>query len=311
MTNLPLTEGFDARNEEHWRTQIDKILKGADFEKRLVSKTADGIALQPLYMQAAGAAPVASTHPGHPWQLTQRVDHPDPETANRQAHEDLRNGAGALALVFPAGRSARGFGLACDTVDHLDTTLANVDLEMIHLRVEPAPAGRINAGLIAALVAKRGMAPDKLSISFGLDPIGSLLTLGSFPSDWPETGRRLGDVVTTLSDSRLPRARSSKVTCAPITRPARPRLRNSPPPSQPAFLYWQALIDNGIPQDKAERALAWTFAVDADQFLSIAKLRAMRRLWARVQDASGVPANPIRLHAETAWRMPLETPTPP
>ena len=42
---------------------------------------------------------------------------------------------------------------------------------------------------------------------------------------------------------------------------------------------------------------------DADEFLTVAKLRALRRLWARVEQACGLEPKPIRLHAETAWRM--------
>jgi len=43
-------------------------------------------------------------------------------------------------------------------------------------------------------------------------------------------------------------------------------------------------------------------ATDADQFRSMAKLRAMRLLAARVSETSGLSSTP-RIHAETAWRM--------
>ena len=42
---------------------------------------------------------------------------------------------------------------------------------------------------------------------------------------------------------------------------------------------------------------------DADEFVTVAKFRAMRRLWARVEQACGLDPKPLRLHAETAWRM--------
>ncbi len=44
-------------------------------------------------------------------------------------------------------------------------------------------------------------------------------------------------------------------------------------------------------------------AADADQFLSTAKMRAIRKLWARLETACGLPACHLDLHAETAWRM--------
>jgi methylmalonyl-CoA mutase len=44
-------------------------------------------------------------------------------------------------------------------------------------------------------------------------------------------------------------------------------------------------------------------AADADQLLTIAKFRALRKLWARVEEACGVKPKPAYVSAETAWRM--------
>ena len=44
-----LADGFPPAKIEQWRTLVDKALKGADFEKRLVRRTADGLKINPLY----------------------------------------------------------------------------------------------------------------------------------------------------------------------------------------------------------------------------------------------------------------------
>ncbi len=44
-------------------------------------------------------------------------------------------------------------------------------------------------------------------------------------------------------------------------------------------------------------------AADADQFLTMAKFRALRKLWARVEEACGLTPKPAFISAETAWRM--------
>ncbi len=44
-------------------------------------------------------------------------------------------------------------------------------------------------------------------------------------------------------------------------------------------------------------------AADADQFLTTAKFRALRKLWARVEEACGLSPRPVFVAAETAWRM--------
>src|SRR5690606_14840157 len=49
--------------------------------------------------------------------------------------------------------------------------------------------------------------------------------------------------------------------------------------------------------------IGFALAVDQNQFLSVAKIRALRRLWARVQECCSVPVSAAEVHAETSWRM--------
>jgi methylmalonyl-CoA mutase len=67
--------------------------------------------------------------------------------------------------------------------------------------------------------------------------------------------------------------------------------------------YMRALERHGLSLNQARQVLSFLLVADADELLTIAKFRAMRRLWARVEAALGLPARPIRLAAETAWRM--------
>ena len=70
-----------------------------------------------------------------------------------------------------------------------------------------------------------------------------------------------------------------------------------------ATAYLRALAGCGIGLDAARRMIFFRLTADADQFLSIAKFRALRRLWGRVEDACGLAAAPVFITAETAWRM--------
>jgi methylmalonyl-CoA mutase len=67
--------------------------------------------------------------------------------------------------------------------------------------------------------------------------------------------------------------------------------------------YLRALEAGGHALAAARDALSFLLVADADEFLTVAKFRALRRLWARVEEACGLAPKPIRLHAETAWRM--------
>ena len=95
---LMLAGEFPPATREMWRKLVDVVLKGAPFE-RLVSKTADGLPIEPIYPRAVGAHAVAGRAAAKPWQVMQRVDHPDPAEANKQALIDLENGATGLPTV--------------------------------------------------------------------------------------------------------------------------------------------------------------------------------------------------------------------
>src|SRR5947209_2590555 len=98
----PATEG-------QWRALVEKTLKGEPFE-RLRTHTAEGLVIEPLYAPASGPSLLARPAPrdtaGRDWDLRTLVDHPDPAVANRQALEDLENGAQSLLLALdPSGRA--------------------------------------------------------------------------------------------------------------------------------------------------------------------------------------------------------------
>jgi len=79
--------------------------------RRLVGKTYDGLRIEPIYPRARDAAPIASRGAPAPWQIMQRIDHPDAAAANAQAIHDLENGATGLMLVFAGANGAYGFGI--------------------------------------------------------------------------------------------------------------------------------------------------------------------------------------------------------
>src|ERR1700742_5182582 len=107
---LRLAADFAPASYDDWRKLVDGVLKGAPFE-RLTGKTADGLKIEPIYRRATNAAPVAGRAAASPWQVMQRVDHPDAAAANAQALHDLENGATGLTLVVAGSNGAPGYGL--------------------------------------------------------------------------------------------------------------------------------------------------------------------------------------------------------
>ncbi len=298
----PLAAAFGPTGREDWLALVAKTLKGADFQRRLVSKTYDNLALEPIYARRADTAAIAGAGAGKPWGIVARADHPKPAEAAALALADLEGGADGLALAFAGSPTARGFGLAAGTVADLDASLGDVMIDLIHMRIEPAPAGRINAALVAALVERRKHDPARLSVNFGLDPLAMLASTRSTTTVWTETGRQLAQTITALKARDF---RGPFIACDLrwLSEAGASEAQELAVGLASGIAYARALEAQGMPVTDAFAALSWTIAIDADQFAGIAKLRALRRLWARVEEVSGVASQPISIHAETAWRM--------
>ena len=67
--------------------------------------------------------------------------------------------------------------------------------------------------------------------------------------------------------------------------------------------YLRALEGAGVALEDARGMVYARLSADADQFLTMAKFRALRLLWARIEQACGLAPKPIFIAADTAWRM--------
>lgn len=295
MEDRPLAELFEPATRERWRQAVEAALKGADFEKRLVSKTADGLRIEPLYEPAASVAqPVRA--PG-PWRLAQRIDHPDAEKAGAQALADLEGGADALVLVGRDAPAARGFGLDLSTVDTLDAALKGVMLPLIGLRLDAGSAGFEAAALLKQLVERRGDDPATLDLDLGLDPLGAYAATGRLEQGWEA---RLSETVTAFAGYR---GRVALADARPYHEAGASEVQELAAVLATAVAYLRAVEASGHDLERARDAISVLLVADADEFLTIAKFRAIRRLWARVEQACGFESKPLRVLAETAWRM--------
>lgn len=298
LADLALADTFPATDEAGWKKRVETALKGGAFE-RLVSKTADGLAIDPLYPPARGDH---VTGRAGAWAVAQRVDHPDPVEANALALADLEGGADALVLAFAGAATSRGFGLGADALDLLDRALDGVMLDLVSIRLDAGQGGRRAAALLAALVERRKLDPAKLSIDFGGDPLGALARTGQLTPDRAGLAAAMADTARGLSAQGFA-GRAFLADGRPWHEAGASEAQELAAVLASAVETLRLLESSGLSLDEARAQLAFLLVADADEFLTIAKFRALRRLWARIEAAAGLAAQPIRLHAETAWRM--------
>jgi methylmalonyl-CoA mutase len=301
MVELSLARDFPPSDEAAWKALVEEALKGAPFAA-LRSRTYDGIAIEPLYPRASEASRILGRAPGTPWAVMQRIDLPDPQAANKQLLDDLNNGAGALQLVFQGAVGDYGYAVPA-TGAAISAALDNVYLDAgVAIDLDLSVESKDAAGLIATLVKARGLAPKNVAIRFGFGPLSVMALTGEIPLPWPAIAEIMGDIVADLAgqgfagpfvvaDGRVIHAAGgSEAQELAFTLAG-------------AVAYLRALEDGGLPLDAARRLIYFRLAADQDQFLTIAKFRSLRKLWARVEKACGLDPRPAFVAAETAWRM--------
>jgi methylmalonyl-CoA mutase len=301
MVELTLARNFPPADEAAWKSLVEEALKGTPFAS-LTSKSYDGIAIEPLYPRARGARCIPGRGAGMPWSVMQRIDLADAKAANAQALDDLSNGANGLTLVFEG--AVGDYGCAVPATDAaISEALDNVYLDAgIALELDFGPPSRQVAKLMAENVRTKGLKPAALDLRFCFDPLGARAVRGAFPMPWPE----LAPVVTGLIGELVAEGFAGPFAVAD----GRPVHAGGGSEAQElgfvlanALAYLRALERHGFDLDQARRLIFFRLAADQDQFFTIAKFRALRKLWARVEEACGLEPRPVFVAAETAWRM--------
>ena len=278
-----------------WRHLAEAALNGRPFSA-LQSRTRDDILIEPLYPPRADAFPLAGRG-SQPWTLVQVIDDPEPDRANGLALADISGGSTGLSLRFAGSPLAGARGLPANP-ECLAVLLDGVDLAAIHLRVDPAPVGPQLAHWLAELVARRGIAPEMARISFGLDPLCMVL-LPPVAADWDQ---RLASAFAELvrAGFRMPVA---ELDARPVHEAGGTEAQELAAILASAAWWLRAAERAGVSMEATFSALGASLSVDHDQFVGIAKIRALRLLWARLQEICDVPNAPLRIHAETSRRM--------
>src|SRR5438034_1185441 len=295
---------FPSATEADWRKLVDAVLKGAPFE-RLKSRTHDGLTIEPLYPHARTATTIAGRPAGTPWAVMQRVDHPDPAAANAQAKEDLGNGASGLVLVFAESVSANGFGLEA-AAPSLVQVLDDIDLgrdTVFDLNLSPRTRGVVRD--LAALIKHRGIDPPSVDLRFSLNPIGGFAASGGSPQSGLQTWQNLApSFAATIAELAADGFRGPFAVAdgRVIHNAGGSEAQELAFALASALTYLRALEQSGMSLESAYAAIYFRLTADADQFLTTAKFRALRKLWARVATASGLSPKPAIVMAETAWR---------
>ncbi len=310
---LTLAGGFPAADDQQWEAEVLKVLnRGRPEDKqltveqglaRLTTTTLDGIDIAPLYTRSAhdgalgypGAMPFtrgASVRAGEAvaWGVRQLHEDPDVAVTKQAILDDLERGATSVWLrVDPDAIAA----------DDLAAVLADVQLDLAAVRVvsDTDPVGAANA--LIEVFKNSGDDAANLKGNLGVDALRHAALNGTAPD---LSAHRT--IVAAATES-LPGVVALTVDALPYSGAGADDVQELAFAMATGIEYLRDLDEAGISPDLAVTQLEFRVSATADQFMTIAKLRALRRLWARVTEVAGVP-EPLRgahTHAVTSPRM--------
>lgn len=307
---------FPPTSYERWREDAEAGLKGAPFDRALITPTHEGISLAPLYTREDSPAPDAAGFPGFApftrgcalpgpapegWEIHQPINHPDLKEAQAQLRAHLERGVQSLWLQlgdsFALASTAAAWpqnGVECTTLPHL-RGLARA------LKDAGAPVSVETGANPLAGLALLVSTPDAQPLEGGAlntDPLGTLATTGSLPGSLKEVYNQLA-CVTSWADKRGAPLRTVTVSTTPYHRAGATAVQELAYGISTGVTYLRELTDRGLELDALLPRISFRFSIGRSFFMELAKLRAARMLWSKVTQACGVSGG-MHIHGETS-----------
>ncbi len=295
---------FPPVSTEQWEEVINKDLKGADYDKKLVWKTIEGFNVRPYYRAEnladikfmdtlPGQFPfVRGTKKSNEWLIRQDFCACENlEEANKLALDALMKGANSI-----------GFELRRKSLDEKEMAVLLKDfcLQAVEVNFTGCCPGKTRGVIDSFLkVAEaKGVAKDEIRASFDFSPLHSLTVKGHFCDDAYD---KLADCVKAVA--AYPNIRVIAVKAYDFNSAGSSISQELGYAMAIGSEYMTALTDRGLDAAEVAKRIKFTFAISGNYFFEIAKFRAARVLWANIVKAYGVEdldAMKIKVHAVTS-----------
>lgn len=311
---------FQPATCEDWRQAAEESLKGAPFDKKLITSTPEGIKLQPIYGKAdLDALSLPESWPGlppftrgsnaagfrqKPWLVAQELSFGCLDEFNKALKSDLMRGQNSVA-VLPDVATRHGrdpdeavvgevgeCGLSLANLDDASRAFSGVDFHAAPVLVFAGATALPLAGLLQAFSGDKGFSGAVLA-----DPL----------TEWARDGK----LDLSLDDAYSELAALSKWASAKGIRTVGIQANlwadaGGTAVEELAFglatgaAYFRALATEGVPEDEIAPRFVMALSLGSNLFMQIAKLRAVRLLWDRIVEAFGAKPSPLFIHGRSS-----------
>ncbi len=186
--------------------------------------------------------------------------------------------------------------------DTLARVLDGIHLDAISIDLNLGPTSRHIVREFPGYLKQRGIAPEAVDVRFSINPIGGFAAAGKSAQSWKELASAFANMTGELTAAGF-RGPFAVADGRVIHNAGGSEAQELAFALASAVAYLRVLESDGIAIETARDAIYFRLSADAEQFLTMAKFRAVRKLWARIEAACGFQPKPALVTAETAWRM--------
>lgn len=294
-THPPISfDEFTATSYAEWKETAEASLKGASFDKKLRSKTYEGITLEPIYTQAeadsfasrltfpGGADYVRGTTAGgylaQPWDIAQNIATADPAEGNALLKEELAKGSTTISLHL----SQLNLETMADTV----TLFSDLCLAETPMQIDAGASALPVLGLLYARAKELGYTYQEYQGCIGADPLSALARQGELAGDMRCYYQQMAAAMR-WAKTNMPAIKTIFIQGSVYHNGGANAVQEVAASISAAIAYLDALQEEGFSVDEIARQIRFQFSQGANFFMEIAKLRAARMIWAQVVKAYG------------------------
>jgi methylmalonyl-CoA mutase, N-terminal domain len=258
----------------------------------------------------------ATMYRGRLWTMRMFAGFGSAEDTNARFHYLLRQGQTGLSTAFDmptlmgydsdhprsAGEVGRE-GVAIDSVDDMDILLRDLPLDQITTSMTINAPANVLLAMYVAVATARGLSPASLGGTTQTDILKEFIA----QKEWivpPRPSMKLVQDIMVYGTRELPRWNTISISGYHIREAGATAVQELAFTLADGIAYVQAGIEAGLEVDAFAPRLSFFFDVHSDFFEEVAKLRAARRMWARIMRERFGARNPrsltLRTHAQTA-----------
>ncbi len=309
---LDLKKDFPGTSYDEWKLAAEKDLKGLPFDKKLVTKTYEGIDLNPIYTKNdIENNPLTENFPGfdnfvrgsradghvkNNWYISQELPYATAEEFNEALKYDLERGQTSINIkpdkatlhsLDPDMAEADEVGLdgtSLSCISDIEKAFKNIDISKYHIFADAADNSLPFFSMFAAYLKKHKI--DKINGCILADPYTCLLRCGVPQYDIESAFDDMNKITRWCIGNNLD-VKTIGVNGANYVNAGASAVQELAYVISTAIDYINKMLERGLKIDEIAPRFNLTFGISTFYFMEVAKLRAARVLWANVISAYG------------------------